>query len=89
MPVFLERTHDAHKLGVGVFTMEGFEYKNYSSKHAIREHSNRKGNVCMQSLKYLTLQFITKKAEVNTEIIKRERRKKDRQKIVAKRRINT
>ena len=89
MPVFLRRTCDDHKLGVGVFTMEGFESKNYSSKHAIREHSNRKGNVCLQSLKYLTLQFVTRHARVQEEIKKRARRKKDRTKIVHKRKQTT
>ena len=85
MPVFLKRTYEDHKLRVEVFTMEGFEYKNYSSKHAVCEHSNQKGNVCMQILKYMTLQFIFKKADVNKEIVKRNRRKKDRSKVVAKR----
>ena len=38
MPVLMKDTYDDHRLGLGIFTMEGFEYKNYSSKHAIREH---------------------------------------------------
>ena len=70
---------------MGVFTMEGFEYKNYSSKQAIREHSNRRGNVCHQSLKFLTLQFILKHHEVQKEIIKREYKLKARTKVKAKR----
>ena len=28
IPVIMRRTYDQHKLGVGIFTMEGFEYKN-------------------------------------------------------------
>ena len=76
MHVFLKHTYDDHKLGVGVFTMEGFKYKNYSSKPAVREHSNQKGNVCVQNSKFMTLQFIFKKADVNKEIVKRNRRKK-------------
>ena len=87
IPKIMRETYDSHMLGLGVFTMEGFEYKNYSSKHAIREHSNRKGNVCLQSLKYLTLQFINRKHEVTKEIKKRKFRMNDRSKIKAKRKL--
>ena len=85
MPTFMKRTYERHKMNVGIFTMEGFEYKNYSSKHAIREHSNRRGNVCMQSLKYLTLQFINRKHNVQEEIKKRKQKRKARRKVKAKR----
>ena len=87
IPKIMRETYDSHMLGVRVFTMEGFEYKNYSSKHAIRGHSNRKGNVCVQSLKYLTLQFINRKYEVLKELKKRKFRSNNRTKVKAKRKL--
>ena len=58
IPVLMKRTYNTHNLGLGTFTIEVFEYKKYSSKYAICENSNRKGNVCRQRLKYIILQFI-------------------------------
>ena len=87
IPNIMREIYDSHMLGVGVFTMEGFEYKNYSSKHAIREHSNRKGNVCVQSLKYPTLQFINRNYEVLKELKKRKFRSNNRTNVKAKRKI--
>ena len=55
MPKIIRDTYTRHKLGPGIFTMEGFEYKNFSSKQAVRNHSNHRGNVPKQSLKHLLL----------------------------------
>ena len=38
----MKETYERHGLGVGVFTMEGFEYKNYSSKQAVKNQTNKK-----------------------------------------------
>ena len=81
MPEFMKKTYGKHKMGVGIFTMEGFEYKHYSSKHVIHERSNSRGNFCMRSLKYLTLQYINQKYDVQEEIksnIKKENKKQSK-----------
>ena len=55
MPSIIEDTYKKHKLGPGVWSMEGFEYKNTQSKRAVYTHSNRKGNLPAQSLARLYL----------------------------------
>ena len=50
MPSIIDVTYKNHKLGPGIWSMEGFEYKNAQSKRAIYTHSNRKGNLPCQSL---------------------------------------
>ena len=51
LPPLIERTYKFHCLGPGFFAMEASEYKNVTSKQEIMNHSNRKVNVCKQSLK--------------------------------------
>lgn len=55
MPSIIQDTYEKHKLGPGVWSMEGFEYKNAQSKRAVYTHSNRKGNLPAQSLAHLFL----------------------------------
>ena len=55
MPSIIEDTYKKHKLGPGVWSMEGFEYKNAQSKQAVYTHSNCKGNLPAQSLAHLYL----------------------------------
>ena len=42
-------TWTKYKLGVGIFTMEGFERRNKESKEAVRKHTNKKDNITIQS----------------------------------------
>ena len=42
-------TWSKYKLGVGIFTMEGFERRNSESKEAVRKHTNKKDNITVQS----------------------------------------
>ena len=57
-----------HKLGISVMTMEGFEYKNFSSKYAVSTRSNGKGNIVMQSMRVLHLLFKSGYHNVDKEI---------------------
>ena len=38
-------------------TMEGFEHKNFTSKHAVQTRTNGRGNVLKQSMRVLHLFF--------------------------------
>ena len=38
-----------YKLGVGIFTMEIFELRNMESKQLVRNHTNKKNNIIVQS----------------------------------------
>lgn len=71
MPSIIEDTYKRHKLGPGVWSMEGFEYKNAQSKRAVYTHSNRKGNLPAQSLAHLYLIYSMgrhiRKMDRNTE----------------------
>jgi hypothetical protein len=51
MPEVVRTTYDRHKLGVGIFSMQGFERRNKESKHCMRNcSSNNKGNSVMNNL---------------------------------------
>lgn len=45
-----EETLEHHGVGLGVFTMQGFEHVNKKSKRAYVSHTNGKHNVCAQAL---------------------------------------
>lgn len=47
------------KLGVGIFTMEGFERRNMESKQVVRNHTNKKGNITLHSAKKLYEKYNT------------------------------
>ena len=36
IPKIMRSTYEKHRLGPAIFTMEGFEYKNYTSKQVMR-----------------------------------------------------
>ena len=57
MPKLTKQTYERHGLGLIVFTMEGFEYKNYSSKQAVKIEQRKKqtNNIIVQSLQVLQL----------------------------------
>ena len=51
MPKVVRTTYDRHKLGVGIFSMQGFERRNKESKHCMRNcSSNNKGNSVVNNL---------------------------------------
>ena len=71
LPRHMRITYQRHKLGVAIFSMEGFEYKNYTSKHVIRNRNNGRGVQVKQSLKILQLLFIHTLHDVTKELKKR------------------
>ena len=55
VPILMRRLYSLHSLGMAVMTMEGFEHKNFTSKHAVQCRTNGKGNISKQSLRVLHL----------------------------------
>lgn len=51
IPKIAKITYNKHKLGVGVFTMAGFEILNFKSKQIVWNQSNHKDNINTQTLK--------------------------------------
>ena len=80
-PAILRQTYNKYSLGLGVYTMEGFEAINYFTKRILRNHSNHKGNVCSQSMAKITLVYMTHVHDVNKEL---KKRKKEKKKIINK-----
>ena len=66
----IKDTYRSHRLGPGVWSMEGFESKNAQSKRAVCIHSNRKGNLPAQSIAQMYLQFVGGKHDVEAELKK-------------------
>ena len=58
MPKFMKETWKTHRLGVGVFTMQGMERRNQESKKALQNHTNNRGNIIVQNLMKLYGNFI-------------------------------
>ena len=56
-PNFALKLFRDHHVGLGIFSMQGFEHRNKESKCVFRRHTNGKGNLCMQSLKQLFLSY--------------------------------
>ena len=71
----MKHTYAKHKLGPGIWTMEGFEGINSVSKQVFRNHSNRKGNLARQCLAYILLLFTTKIHDVEAELAKDAKKK--------------
>ena len=46
-------TWEKHRLGLGIYTMQGFERRNKESKNTFRRFTNKKGNTLVQNLKRL------------------------------------
>ena len=54
-------TYKRHKVGVGVgvFTLQGYEIRDKESKKVFVKHSNTKGNLCFHTMKKSTQQYHT------------------------------
>jgi hypothetical protein len=53
LPRFARDIFDKHKVGLGVFTMQGYERRNKESKNTMKRFTNKKGNLVFQNLKRL------------------------------------
>ena len=53
IPTMARITLERHRLGIGVFNMQGFERRNKESKNTLRRFSNMKGNIVMNNVKRL------------------------------------
>ena len=53
IPKIVDITYKNHNLGIGIFTMQGFERRNKESKNILRRFSNGMGNIAIQNLKRL------------------------------------
>ena len=73
IPKMLRKVYDLHKLGIAVFTMEGFEYKNQTSKRMVKTRTNGKGNITKQSMKAMHMLFSGMNHNVKKELQKRHR----------------
>ena len=50
LPVMARQTWDTFKLGLGIFSMQGFESRNKESKCVLSKYSNHKGNLVINNL---------------------------------------
>ena len=57
LATFARQLYKDHKLGIGVFSMQGFERRNKESKHIYTHHTNNKGNSSISTLKGLNRMF--------------------------------
>ena len=53
LPKIVRETFNENYLGIGVFTMQGFERRNKESKNTLKRFSNNKGNIVVSNLKRL------------------------------------
>ena len=67
MPHHMRVTYQRHRLGIAIFSMEGFEYKNYTSKYVMRNRNNGRGVQAKQSLKVLQLLYVHSCFDVQKE----------------------
>ena len=54
LPVIARETFSVHGVGLGVFTMQGFERRNKESKNTFRRFNNGKGNILLQNIRRLS-----------------------------------
>ena len=64
LPHIAKKTLEDHDLGLGIFTMQGFERRNKESKNTLRRFSNKKGNVLPNNLRRLFDIFYYKQTAV-------------------------
>ena len=53
LPKIAHTTWEKHSVGIGVFTMQGFERRNKESKNTLRRFNNNKGNIVVANMKRL------------------------------------
>ena len=53
VPQLAKRTYDKYGVGMGVYTMQGYERRNKESKNTFRRFNNNRGNVVVPNLKRL------------------------------------
>ena len=53
MPRIAKETLEKHNLGLGIFTMQGFERWNKESKHTLKRFCNGKGDILKPNMKRL------------------------------------
>ena len=53
MPMVAQHTLKVHGMGLGIFTMQGYERRNKESKNTLRRFGNSKGNIVESNLKRL------------------------------------
>ena len=53
MPEIMKTTFEEHQLGIGIFTMQGFERRNKESKNCMKKFSCNKGNITLNNMKRL------------------------------------
>ena len=51
MPEIVKVTFERHQVGVGIFSMQGFERRNKESKNCMRRFCNHRGNIVVTNLK--------------------------------------
>ena len=49
-PILVERLWKEHRLGIGIFNLQGMERRNKESKNAAKKFYNNKHNVCSQTI---------------------------------------
>ena len=57
MPNIIKQTWEMYGLGVGIFTMQGFEQRNKEAKHSLINHNNAHGYNMTQSLVWFKSKF--------------------------------
>ena len=50
IPWIIEDTYNKFGLGIGIWTMQGFERRNKESKETVTRHCNRKGNILLNNI---------------------------------------
>ena len=53
VPKIAKETYENYGIGIGVFTMQGYERRNKESKNTLRQFSNKKGDIVTPNLKRL------------------------------------
>ena len=62
-----QQTFREHELGLGVFTMQGYERRNKESKNTLKRFNNNKGNLVVPNLRRLWDVFAHGKMHINTK----------------------
>ena len=76
-PDILKKNYNKFGLGLGVYTMEGFESIDYMTKRLIRNNSNRRGNICKQTMVRIVHKYMnhTHNVQKNLELLAKNKEK--------------